>query len=162
MYSDPTGKFFIDWDLLPNQKGGEAFGNWIIALTEADKDTIDNGELIYTANGKNRECEITNSYKIKTPWVMYAYIEENRGDEVGGSTMGVVWEWIIHNVGYKAGKILNNASWIESGKSVNFGYAIYSDKHSGGFGFLMKLTYQIVFPFQSQYDLNVHNLHPGG
>ena len=157
MYSDPTGKFFIDWDLMPNKEAGEHFGKRLIELTEKDKETIDNGELIYTSNGKNGENEITNSHKIKTPWVMYAYVEENRGDEVAGSTMGVVWEWIVHNAGYQVGKVTNDASWINAGKDVNFGSTIYSDKH-GGFGLLMKISYQILFPFQSQYDLNIYNL----
>ena len=134
------------------------FGWWLKDQTEKDKEAIKNGEVIYSSGGTKAGGKITNSCLIKTPWVMYDFIEENRGDEVSGSTIGLVWEWIVHNLGHTVGTITDNESWVNAGRHVDFGNTIYLDNAHGVMTALMTGSYAILFPLHAQYDMNVIEL----
>lgn len=50
MASDPTGKFLVDWDLLPNQQAGKEFTEWYTNTDKNEKDV--NGNLSLDAKLK--------------------------------------------------------------------------------------------------------------
>ena len=159
MHSDPTGEFFIDWDLLPNQQAGEAWGEWILAKIDEDKEDIESGKVTYKSNGPGKGARIENSHEIKTLWVMYEFVEENRGDDIVGSTTGVVFEWVFHNAAYTIGKTLGINRIADPAKNLDVGKTIYDDTRkafslewfmSQG----MKAVYKFTFPYFAANDLN--------
>ena len=151
MYCDPTGRFFVDWDVLPNWEAGKTFAEWLLEQTKSDKEAIESGEVTYKSNGAGNGAHIENSHKIKTLWVMYDFIEENRGDEVDGSTAGVVYEWLFHNIAYEIGEFLNMDSISVPAANLDFGKTIFDDvrKPLTAQWFMsqfMKCSYGIILP----------------
>ncbi len=103
-----------------------------------------------------------DSYKIKNPVVMYKYIENHRGDEIAGSTAGVVYEWAVHNIAYNVGKLAVSIGFDEwgtrtkaKGQTLDVGQTIFNDSH-GVMSVFMWATYCIGSPFSAAYDLYVH------
>ena len=89
----------------------------------------DNGEeLKVSISGDN--VRIKNSYKIVTPWIRHGYsfylnhFNPNAKDVIQGSTVGVQFEWTLHNVAVT----LNIGG--DSAKDLDVGRTIFSDMMS--------------------------------
>ena len=115
-------------------------------------------EVHYESSATGNGAKIVGSHNITNPIVMYQYIEENRGDEIAGSTIGVVFE-IVHNAAYATGKTLCAVGFtdlgqdlIGKGKDLDVGRTIYDDQH-GGLSWVMWIAYGTTSPFIAIYDL---------
>ena len=83
----------------------------------------DNGEgLKVSISGDN--VRIKNSYKILTPWMRYGYsfylnhFNPNTKDVIQGSTVGVQFEWTLHNVAEMLNIGGDSAKHLDVGKSI--------------------------------------------
>lgn len=115
----------------------------------------------YLSQGEKNGAQIPGSYIIDSPIVMYKYIEENRGEEISGSTAGVVSEWMIHNVAYDVGHSLTRIGFqrvgsnlMAKGETLDIGSTIFDDSH-GALSYCMWLFYGLTSPFSAAYDLMV-------
>ena len=86
-------------------------------------------------------------------------------DDIRGSTVGMAFEWFVHNVAYVAystidsfglGSIFGMSSddlqgKMDQARDVDIGAAIYADNH-GGWSNAMQITYGILFPIPSISD----------
>ena len=118
-------------------------------------------KITYSSNGKKEGAKIQNSYEVRDLVIMYAYIKQNRGEDVTGSTSGVVYEWVVHNVAYDAGKVIRDLGYtdvgqkiMDKGKDLDFGSTIYDDNH-GLESRLMQISYYALSPQNAIYDLIV-------
>ncbi len=115
-----------------------------VALTVNDIEQIDNGEVTATVSDDGESVIINNSYKIVTPWVQYAYsyylnhINPETKDVIKGSTIGVQYEWMLHNAAYYVGIERDHT------QSVDVGASIFSDTHGGLMGNGMKISYLVL------------------
>ena len=137
------------------------FGFWLKDVLEekqeGDRQKIESGEVSYKSNGPGNGARIENSYEITSIPVMIEFVNENRGDEIDGSTAGVVFEWVIHNGAHAIGKALGIKSFEDKGKHVDVGNTIYADQRDDPLeAFLstgMKVVYFITNPFAAIADL---------
>ena len=108
---------------------------------------------IYQIASKNIEATVTNngtninvkdSYKVLTPWGQWVYsfylnhLNPETKDVIKGSSIGVQYEWMLHNIAYDVG--INR----KSSRSVDVGYSIFSDSHGGIMGNGMKISYILL------------------
>ena len=106
--------------------GGAIVGGMLGATTVSDINLILSGEVTYKTNGIDN-VQIVNSYKIQTPWVQWGYsfylnhINPDTKDIIKGSTTGMQYEWVLHNLAYFLG--VNRSS----SASVDLGPSIFSD-----------------------------------
>ena len=113
--------------------------------------------LTYYSNGTKAGAKITNSYQVRNPVVMYDYLNINRGDEVSGTTTGVVFEWVAHNMVYDFGEILDTMhidkgkDLMDMGRDLDFGNTIYDDDH-GIYSTIMQKVYEKVLPPFAEID----------
>ena len=121
--------------------------------------SIPKNEIHYQSSATGNGATIVNSHTTKNPIAMYRYIQENRGDEIAGSTTGVVFEWVVHNAAYTAGKAFSavglkkwGESLVEKGQDLDVGQTIYDDSH-GLASVGMWSIYRGIFPVASIYDL---------
>ena len=131
--------------------GGAIVGGMLGAATASDINLLVSGNsdrnegVYYTITGEE-SIQIVNSYKIKTPWVQWGYsfylnhINPGTKDIIKGSTMGMQYEWVLHNLAYFLG--INRSS----SASVDLGQSIFADEHGGFMGNAMKLSYIRLFP----------------
>ena len=131
---------------------------WLNEETEEDKARIADGTVSYSSNGQGNGARINNSYKIRTPWVMYQYVAANRCDDIAGTTTGAVVEWAFHNIAYDIGTALELESISLPAKDVDVGKTIYSDRRSDFsmqmiMSLGMQLVYTIFSPITAAYDL---------
>ena len=152
MWDDPTGNLTVDWDKLKDN-----FLKWLLGLTESDKEAIEDGEVTYESFNDGEGAHIDNSYKIKTPWAMYAFIEMHRGNDIAGSTAGVVFEWICHNCAYKIGNFFGIDRISDRAKDLDIGKTIFDDEREpfSAEWFMslgMKAVYARAFPILAIYD----------
>ena len=139
---------------------GQWIYNWLKEETEEDKAKIADGTVNYIGKGPGKGAEITNSYEIDTPWVMYQYVSANRGDEIMGTTTGFVVEWVFHNIAYDIGTALRLDSIVLSAKDVAVGKTIFSDSRPNFsmemlMSMGMKIAYTVFSPISAVYDLYV-------
>ena len=152
--------------------GGAIVGGMLGATTVSDINLILSGEVTYKTNGIDN-VQIVNSYKIQTPWVQWGYsfylnhINPYTRDVIKGTSLGVQFEWMLHNIAYKGGSVIRlfgklfGQDWlreqIEQAKSVDVGPTIFSDSGHDIFGTLMKLAYILLFgPWIAGYDLHAN------
>jgi hypothetical protein len=157
MYSDSSGEWPTLEDVLE-------FGKDVVDAASTIVGNIWDGisggteELIYDIKGKD-SIEITNSHTVWNPFAMYRFITENRGDEVSGSTCGIMYEWYIHNITYIVGigayytGLDPTAEIIKSSADLNFGSTIYDDTSHGVFSAAMIYGYVFLFPRTAIGDL---------
>ena len=119
MYYDPTGHFGI-WALI-----GIIIGVVALAATANDIYQIASGNVYVDMNKTNSEnVHIENSYKILTPWMRYAYsfylnhINEGTKNIIQGSSVGVQFEWELHNYAAWLGIGGDPAKHLDVGKSI--------------------------------------------
>ena len=126
-------------------------------------------QLTYESNVENQGGSIDNSSSVKNRQVMREYINENRGNEVSGTTTGVIHEWEIHNAAnavgnalIRIGTALNIERCVEKGKEftgkadpLDFGNTIFDDSH-GFYSYAMWGTYAFAHPISFGYDLYIH------
>ena len=133
-------------------RAGQLAYEYLKKKTDEDKAKIENGTVSYTRRG--------DSHENSTPWVMYEYIATNRGNDITGSTTGVVVEWLFHNWAYSIGDAFNIQSMKNPAEHVDVGKTIYSD-YREGFGAAawmslgMKLSYTFALPIHAAYDLGM-------
>ena len=120
---------------------GKLISDWIEGITVSDKKKIQSGEVSYVAGDNGAYIE--NSHKIKTPWVMYSFVKENRGTEMLGTTSGAVWEWCVHNIAYDIFSFLGEEQRTNQAAHLNLGATIYDDNH-GAFSYAMFASYYLV------------------
>ena len=139
MYSDEDGTFGI---LVALVMGA------LIGVTTRDIYEIVSGHVDSSVNGD--ELEITDSYKVKTPWVQFGYIfylkyiKSKTKWHIKGSVLGAQFEWFSHNVAYAKSKITGNVDDEKKAKTVNIGGTIFSDSHENQ-NWKMKMAYFIIF-----------------
>ena len=174
-YADPSGNaaivtctgeinlFIRDLSGFFGAGGGGGGGYASAAAADAVTSSQGNVErkLYYQRFGDNNTAKIVDSYKITSPFEMYMYISQHRGDEIKGSTVGVVVEWAVHNVAYYTGDVLTSCgfeglgkSLMDSGRDLDVGGTIYQDDH-GALSAAMWCTYIIVAPVHAGMDLIV-------
>ncbi len=130
----------------------------VIDTTANDIRKIVNEEVTATVSDDGESVIINNSYKIVTPWVQFGYsfylnhINPETKDVIKGSSIGVQYEWFLHNAAYYVG--------IERAhtQSVDVGASIFSDSHKGNdMVRAMKVTYFLfVNPIFWPWDLVVN------
>ena len=75
-------------------------------------------------NTNSQNVRIYNSYKILTPWMRYVYsfylnhFNPNTKHLIKGSTVGVQFEWALHNYAVWFGIGGENAKHLDVGKSI--------------------------------------------
>jgi RHS repeat-associated protein len=128
-------------------------GEWIgkMLRDSLDEDRRTAQKLTYISNGEKNGAQIIDSYLVNNPIVMYEYIEMNRGDEISGTTIGVVVEWGIHNVAHTVYGWIGDTAKVEQAADVNIGKTIYSDNH-GAFSVLMIGFYWVVAHIPAAID----------
>jgi len=95
-------------------------------------------KLGYTVNGDG-DVQIHNSYKVLTPWMQGGYsiylnhFSEGAKGEIKGTSIGVQYEWMVHNIAY----VFTGA---DNTKSANIGHTIFNDNH-GALTVGMGITY---------------------
>ena len=98
---------------------------------------------------------IGESHRIVTPWVQFGYsfylnhINKETKDVIKGSTTGVQFEWLCHNVAYYVGYNQSAAS------PVSVGTSIFSDEHEDKSFLMQRFYYVLNFPFYI-YDAMIH------
>lgn len=164
MRADPTGHFVISSIV------GYALIELAvcIAIDCTVSDIMNISQLEITATSSN--VHIENSHLIKTPWVQFGYsvylnhFNESTKDVIQGSSAGVSFEWLVHNI---AGYLGIGG---ESAKHVDVGPTIFSDSQShplfsaegelqasGVMSLLMQIGYLILgTPIVWAYDLIVN------
>ena len=169
--ADPTGHAFMqmrfDTDgvsgmLTPGPWGGGSGG--VAYAGRAFSSAVSSirnefNKLSYISQEDKNSAQIVDSYKVTNPVTMYMYIDEYRGDEISGSTTGVVAEWIVHDIAYGVGWVLNECGltgvgqeWMDKGMVLDIGSTIYDDQHEV-FSIMMWSLYLIVSPICSKVDL---------
>lgn len=132
----------------------------------------DDKKITLTMTSKNESIQISNSTNIVTPWVQLGYsvylnhFSEYK-DYFTGSSVGMMFEWTVHNVGYYAfsvGTAVGNFAnietkrmdlWKNSCSDVDLGPTIYHDTGSGARGLMskaMKIGYGIMNPVFALLD----------
>ena len=159
---DPTG-------LSPEYAGDPAYqwawdlGFWIKEQIEQQEEEerkkIESGEVVYKSRGAGNGAQIENSYEITSIPVMIEFVNANRGEEISGSTAGVVYEWVFHNIAHWFGNLINNQSIVESAMHVDVGKTLFSDRRTDLVGACMSLGMQVSYLFLSNlsavYDLSI-------
>ena len=99
------------------------------------------------ADAEKNPVDIVNSYKIHTPMAQYVYsfylnyINNETKDLIDGTSFGVQFEWMCHNVAYYVGYKKENAT------PVNIGPTIFDDDHKQS-STIMKFAYGLLMtPF---------------
>ncbi|MBP5551260.1 MAG: RHS repeat-associated core domain-containing protein [Bacilli bacterium] len=161
MNVDPDGTWI--WIVILASIAIAATAHDMYQIFRSDEDkkvsySIQNGEVI-----------IKNSREILTPWVKYIYsiylnhINADTKDMIKGTSMGMEFEWWVHNAAYYIGsglKLLGVKKLfgldidepLVSAESVNIGKSIYADKHGWKSG-IMHLGYLLINPFGAIHDL---------
>ena len=127
---------------------GIIIGCAAIAATVNDIYQIVSGHVY--ANAPTDEVIINNSYKILTPWMRFGYsfylnhINSETRDIIAGSTLGVSFEWMLHNLAYIWYSVKGDNEKITQAQTVNIGKTIFADKGHGWEGNAMKLLYLII------------------
>ena len=160
-YSDPSG-YAHGYSGDPQYEWAWDFGWWIKDLLkqweEEDEQKIRSGQVTYESKGPKNGAVIYNSYQITHPGVMADFVEDNRGDDIGGSTSGVVYEWVVHNVAYAVTNLLGIESMKMQAQHVDVGKTIYADQREGVVAILsfgMKASFFFLDPISAVRDMIV-------
>ncbi len=152
MYSDSLGKAAMFSCTVNVCDGGSGYTNVDItqeifgereSRRRRSEEAIESGDVFYEVHNDGT-VKIHNSYKVRSIPVMIDFISENRGDEIKGSTTGVVFEWVLHNAAYDCGK-------TDQAADLDVGSTIYADRH-GIFTVLMIMGYWACSPSFARYD----------
>jgi len=137
-----------------------------VAATINDINQISGLKLERISSTDNGDTEdnvgIINSYKILTPWVQYGYgfylnyINEQTRDIIDGTTVGVTYEWMLHNIAYAGASILGLDSFKASAESVDIGKTVFDDSHKGFIEHALKTPYIVLFPITAVIDLFIN------
>ena len=137
-----------------------------VAATISDINQISGLKLERISSTDNGDTEdnvgIINSYKILTPWVQYGYgfylnyINEQTRDIIDGTTVGVTYEWMLHNIAYGGASILGLDSFKASAESVDIGKTVFDDSHKGFIEHALKTPYIVLFPITAVIDLFIN------
>lgn len=104
----------------------------------------------HTLLNNKDNVQIRNSYTIITPWVKYGYafylnyFNNETKNAIDGTTEGMVFEWVIHNLGYVAFTILGNERRAIQAKDVDLGRTLFADDHGGLIEHSMKILYLLL------------------
>ena len=116
---DPTGHFAISAII------GIIIGVVALAATANDIYQIVNNKIYVNMDKTNSEnVRIENSYKILTPWMRYGYsfylnyFNADTKDVIQGTTVGVQFEWTLHNYAAWLGFGGDSARHLDVGKSI--------------------------------------------
>ena len=88
---------------------------------------------------------------------MVEFVEENRGEDIVGSTFGVVYEWVFHNAAYDVGTTFGIDSIVTAAEHLDVGKTIYDDIRDPltpkwYMSEFMKGSYYLTFDFLAIYD----------
>lgn len=88
---------------------------------------------------------------------MVEFIEENRGEDIVGSTFGVVYEWVFHNAAYDFGTTFGLESIVKAAEHLDVGKTIYDDIREPFtpkwyMSEVMKGSYDFAFKYLAIYD----------
>ena len=93
------------------------------------------GEYYINLN-KNGNVNIEDSYKIVTPWVQFGYsfylnhINKKTRNVIKGTTFGVQFELMAHNISFYYGKIFRKKDIVKKSRSADIGSTIFDDYDS--------------------------------
>ena len=127
-----------------------------VAATVNDIYQIASGEVrVSEEKTTEKNVQIENSYKIITPWIQWGYgIYVNHFNDktrrvIKGSTVGVQYEWMLHNIAYYLG-----IGSKDSAASVDIGASIFSDDSHGIMSHAMRISYILLSPIsRTIFDL---------
>ena len=153
-------------------RGGSIWINPVVTfalITIRDIYYISSGFVSPTLS-EDGNVRIENSYSIINPVVKLGYaIYLNHFSEckeaIAGTSIGVFYEWELHNIAYR---VLNPVailtgsekikSYVISAKNVDLGRTIYSDAH-GKMSKIMQVSYEFFFRIPSTIDRLIEK-HP--
>ena len=161
---DPTGHFFISLPILI-----KAFVAVVAAAaTINDIYQFASGNVSANTTSSTDEGDATDnvrindSYKILTPWMQYGYsfylnhFNTETKNTIDGTTTGVVYEWMAHNLAYAGASILGIDKYKASAQSVDVGKTLFGDRHGGLIEHGMKIPYIVLNPVTAVIDLIVN------
>ena len=167
MYSDPEGHFVITLGAIVLAL---AVGVGV-AATANDICQIATGDLAVIPAESGKTFQLSNSYKIVTPWMQWGYSfylnhfnPETKGI-IQGMTRGTQLEWMWHNLAYygltAARTVADWLGWtgvsektsgpIQSAKNADFGFNVFA--HNPGIpGIAMKFLNFFLAPLPTIID----------
>ena len=139
----------------------------------------DEKKVTATKTAEGKSVQVSNSIMIITPWVKMGYsiylnyFSEYK-DYFTGSSTGMVFEWVVHNVGFHGFSIIEKTKLVfnqdtttvtkhkESCRNVDLGPTIYHDSGTGMRGKMstvMKGAYNVLFPKCARFDAFMYYLN---
>ena len=131
----------------------------------------DDGAISCAYTNNNESVRIHNSDHIVTPWVQYGYSfylnhYSEYKDYFVGTTIGMTYEWTLHNagvIGFDVAGNAMNAVGLNGGKmleysvrcmDVDLGPTIYHDDSAtkGIFSDIMKNSFSFLYPISAFHD----------
>lgn len=152
--------------------GGSIWVNVIIAsalITVKDIYCISSG-YVSPKLSEDGNVQVKNSYSIFNPVVKLGYSTYlNHFSEckkaIAGTSIGVFYEWELHNIAYRVFNpiaILTGSEkakqYVVSAKNVDLGKTIYADNGHGKMSIIMKKTYEAIFRLPSIVDLFIEKM----
>ena len=166
---DPGGHFALSFALVLKVvlivAAGMATAATVHDIVQIGRETVDVPEENISSKDKGDKTDdvkINNSYRIFTPWVQYGYcfwlnhINKNTKDVIDGTSIGMTFEWSLHNVAYVGSSLIGDQATADSAKDVNLGKTIFSDNHGGFIEYGMKHAYMFLYPFGAMYDYYIN------
>jgi len=155
-FVDPRG---YSPDDSPFYEWGKKIGEWLKEKYEEYEDKKEErmNSVTYVPNASGYGAEIQDGNNIINPIEMYEFLAMHRGDEIGGTYTGIVFEWILHDVLYLLASLTNNEEGKKQAGKVNIGYTIFDDTEHGWKSELMHKLYTLLVPdFIHEYDKRKH------
>ena len=165
-YADSSG--LIPIIIVPN---ADMYNEYIKTGKESVADEtigVDYDEIYGTSYICNDDgtVRIENSYRITNIFTMYNYINSHRGNEIMGTTTGVVFEWALHNLAYSIAEIITHLDVpdsllkgaekvMERSGNLDIGRTIYDDDHGIPTNIMLN-WYRLFFPISSVIDYFIY------
>ena len=141
MYTDPRGHFISSLLYLAASihDACQLVLGFNVTVTENEDDPSQNN------------VKIENSYRLITPWGQYGYafylnhFRDDTKDVLKGSTLGIQFEWAVHNLANLGLSLIGQESMAESARSVDIGGTIWHDNHPEGIESVMSLGMKVLY-----------------
>jgi len=105
--------------------------------------------MLYPSINKIRE-------KVDSRYTLVVLASKRSRDIIDGTTVGVTYEWMLHNIAYAGASILGLDSFKASAESVDIGKTVFDDSHKGFIEHALKTPYIVLFPITAVIDLFIN------
>ena len=148
----------------PLRGGSGAGGGSGYAYAAASQSRRDREErrstLTYSPYKNGKGSTIHNSHNVWNVFDMIDYLECNKGSEIMGSTVGVIFEWFAHNLAYEYYCYVGNDEDAAKAGSLDLGGTIWDDDHPGFTEIMIGAYYLFLRPF-FYYDTYIEFIQGG-